>query len=168
MTPYRARREVHAAWTHRLGEPIGSTALAWTALLLSVGLAAGIAAYWRHEPLRGESLRWLASAAFVSASVGLSLIVWSRRAEAWIVLMPAQERVRVVRLVGFGVHASTLRLSRSMTVDYTIRAGRTWIALVDAEGGYAPILPATGGIAGSAELSRLEATLAALTSELPV
>lgn len=163
MTPYREPQARAATRTHRIHEPLASAAVAWAALLLTVGLTVAAFDYFGHRPLRDASLRWLSPTAIALASYGAAMLAWARRAEAWVVLLPRAERVRVVTLRGLGVDEHTLRLSRATSAEYAPREGRTWLVLIDEGGRIAPVLPATGPLVRSGALEKLESVLAEAT-----
>ena len=93
-------------------------------------------------------------AAFVTESViGVcvvaacaALVLWLAlvcRHRAWIVMMPREERVRVVRLCAFSYSAATLRLSESMSVECSPVGNKMWIFVVAKDGRAARVIPAS-------------------------
>lgn len=159
MTPYRSPRETAPHDTLRLVQPLGTgTTIALSTFV--AGCATAAAFDWEMQrPLRDASLRWLSPFALLLFALGATLIFFARRLEVWVVLSPAQERVRVVRLAAFTVETTTLRLSSTLAPEYVALGKDTWLLLVGEGGRSAKILPATDMVARSGALERLERAL---------
>jgi len=153
MSPYRHTRPANAPVVLRLSEPI-TLVFASVALLVSGTFAC---LDWSSA---GDHL---AVSACVRALVGVALATFAfvRRQHACIVMVPSQERLRVVRVAGLGYSAATLRLSRRVSVEYSLIGKSAWLMLVAEDGRFARVLPATSDVIASGARERVEAALAA-------
>jgi len=145
VSPYRDTPASYRAQQIRLAEPLPIVALLGVGVFFAVPLIAAC----ETGAVLGASL----IAVFGLLIVTLVLL---GRHRAWIVMMPREERLRVVRLRGFSYSAATLRLSESMSVDCSLAADNTmWIFVVAKDGRAARVIPATS----SAMIDRLQSAI---------
>lgn len=82
-------------------------------------------------------------------------LVLAFRHRAWVVFMPHEERVRVVRTWGWSYSASTLSLAESTNVECSPLGNTMWLFIVEKSGRCARVLPVTSTHA----VARLQAAL---------
>jgi hypothetical protein len=117
----------------RLAEPLPFLELLFVGGAFTLPLFAALAS---------ESIAWT-SLVVVAGGLVATLVILSRH-RAWIVMMPREERLRVVRLRGFSYSAATLHLSDAMSVECALAVDHTmWLFVVAKDGRTARVIPAT-------------------------
>lgn len=130
MSPYRNTPAPLGARELRLAAPLSAEGVLLAAAIFTPLL---LAAYV-SESVIGACL---VAAGFLLV---VSLVLLCRH-RAWIVMMPLEERVRVVRLRGFSYSAATLRLSESMSVECSPVGKTMWLFVVAKDGRAARVIP---------------------------
>lgn len=133
MTPYRSTPDAKGAQQLRFAEPLSAESVL-LALAIVTPLFLGA---WTAESLFVGAC--LVAPVFVLVVVALVVL----RHRAWIVMMPREERLRVVRLRAFSYSAATLRLSDAMTVECAPVGETMWIFVVAKDGRAARVIPAS-------------------------
>ena len=131
MSPYRSTSTSSGARELRLVEPLSAEGVLLAGAIFTPLL---LGAYVSQSVIG----TCLVGAGFV---VVLSLVLLFRR-RAWLVMMPREERLRVVRLRGFSYSAATLHLSASMTVECSPVGKTMWLFVVAKDGRAARVIPA--------------------------
>ena len=131
MSPYRSSRSANGSYELRLVEPVLSAEL----LLVSVVFGSLLFA----AALERSAL-W--ACLFAGAGALVAMLVLHFRRRAWIVMMPREERLRVVRLHAFSYSAATLRLSDAMSVECAPVGKTMWLFVVAKDGRAARVIPA--------------------------
>ena len=115
----------------RLAEPVLSAELLLVAVVFgSLFFAA----------LEADSTLW--SCSIAGAGALAAMLVLHVRRRAWIVMMPLEERLRVVRLHAFSYSAATLHLTDAMSVECAPVGKTMWLFVVAKDGRAARVIPA--------------------------
>jgi len=131
MSPYRSTPASNRVLQIRLAEPIpGEALLSITGIFTPMFLVG-----WASGSDFGTCFA-------VSGFVLAVLLFLACRHRAWVVMMPREERVRVVRLHGFSYSASTLRLNDATSVECSPVGSTMWLFVVAKDGRAARVIPA--------------------------
>ena len=131
MSPYRSTPASSRAHELRLAEPLPTRELFGVGVLFATPFLAAFAT----ESVFGMCV-------VTGFAVLVASLVLLCRHRAWLVMMPREERLRVVRLRAWSYSASTLRLSEAMTVECSPVGNTMWLFVVAKDGRAARVIPA--------------------------
>ena len=131
MSPYRSSPSLACPHELRLAEPLP------VAELVLVSNVFGPLFLWMCVCQSVVGLTIVAA-----SGVLVFLLVLMFRHRAWLVIVPNEERLRVVRLRAWSYSASTLHLSDDMRVECSPIGNAMWLFVVARDGRAARVLPA--------------------------